>query len=106
MEQISIPLIEKITGLMKFIIVILKDVMFMKRRNIIRTLPWNNKKEKNKDKKKKINKPNKQDPSVFGSIVQKECIDYITSWRIIILLIIILLTCLGSLYTSITTIND
>ncbi|MBC5636592.1 ABC transporter permease [Ornithinibacillus sp. BX22] len=44
--------------------------------------------------------------SVFGSIVRKEFTDYIRSWRIIILLIIIGLTCLGSLYTAITTIKD
>lgn len=44
--------------------------------------------------------------SVFFSIVRKEFTDYIKSWRIIILLIIILLTCLGSLYTAVTTIQD
>src|SRR5690625_478976 len=44
--------------------------------------------------------------SVFFSIVQKEFTDYIKSWRIIILLIIISLTCLGSLYTAVTTIQD
>ena len=86
---------------MKFIIVILKGVKFRKLPNIVQTLPWKNRKEK---KTEKIVRPNKS--SVFGSIVQKECIDYITSWRIIILLIIIVLTCLGSLYTSITTINE
>jgi ABC-2 type transport system permease protein len=44
--------------------------------------------------------------SVFWAIVRKEFTDYITSWRIIILLAIIALTCLGSLYTAITTIRD
>src|SRR5690625_3974492 len=44
--------------------------------------------------------------SIFFSIVQKEFTDYIKSWRIIILLIIIGLTCLGSLYTAVTTIQD
>lgn len=45
-------------------------------------------------------------PSVFWTIVQKEFTDYIRSWRIIILLAIILLTCIGSLYTAITSIQD
>lgn len=44
--------------------------------------------------------------SIFFSIVQKEFTDYIKSWRIIILLIIIGLTCLGSLYTAVTTLED
>jgi len=42
----------------------------------------------------------------FWAIVRKEIADYLTSWRIIILLIIILLTCLGSLYTALTTIQE
>lgn len=42
----------------------------------------------------------------FWAIVQKEFSDYISSWRIIILLAIILLTCIGSLYTAVTTIQD
>ncbi|MCT2534455.1 ABC transporter permease [Aquibacillus koreensis] len=42
----------------------------------------------------------------FQAIVRKEFTDYMTSWRIIILLIIIMLTCFGSLYTALTTIND
>lgn len=44
--------------------------------------------------------------SIFFSIVRKEFTDYIKSWRIIILLIIIALTCLGSLYASISTLQD
>src|SRR5690625_5617753 len=43
---------------------------------------------------------------IFGAIVRKEFTDYLTSWRIIILLAIIVLTCIGSLYTSITTISE
>ncbi|MCU9612862.1 ABC transporter permease [Caldibacillus lycopersici] len=43
---------------------------------------------------------------VFFAIVRKEFTDYITSWRIIILLFLILLTCVGSLYTAITSIQD
>ncbi|WP_205600785.1 ABC transporter permease [Gracilibacillus sp. YIM 98692] len=42
----------------------------------------------------------------FRAMVRKEFTDYITSWRIIILLVLILLTCVGSLYTAITTIQD
>ncbi|SHG21202.1 ABC-2 type transport system permease protein [Ornithinibacillus halophilus] len=45
-------------------------------------------------------------PSVFWSIVRKEFTDYLTSWRIIILLLIIVLTCVGSLYTVIVTIKE
>ncbi|PWA04994.1 ABC transporter permease [Pueribacillus theae] len=48
----------------------------------------------------------KAERSVFWAIVRKEFTDYITSWRIIILLFIIALTCLGSLYTAISTIRD
>src|SRR5690625_7052632 len=48
----------------------------------------------------------KEDRSAFAAIVRKEFTDYIQSWRIIILLIIIALTCLGSLYTAISTIQD
>jgi len=43
---------------------------------------------------------------VFWAIVRKEFTDYITSWRIIILLAIILLTCVASLYTAVTTIQE
>lgn len=42
----------------------------------------------------------------FAAIVQKEVADYIHSWRINILFAIIGLTCLGSLYTAVTTIRD
>lgn len=44
--------------------------------------------------------------SPFRAIVRKEFTDHITSWRIIILLAIIFLTCIASLYTAITTIQD
>lgn len=56
-----------------------------------------------KDKSIPSNNVNK---GVFLAIVRKEFTDYITSWRIIILLAIILLTCVGSLYTAVTTIQD
>ncbi|GGA73204.1 ABC transporter permease [Ornithinibacillus halotolerans] len=49
---------------------------------------------------------NYKEQSIFKAIVQKEFTDYIRSFRIIILLVIIGLTCLGSLYTAITTIQD
>ena len=58
-----------------------------------------------KSKEEVLDKMDKRQ-SVFSAIVQKEFTDYIRSWRIIILLIIIGLTCLGSLYTAITTIKD
>lgn len=42
----------------------------------------------------------------FWVIVNKEVSDHVRSWRFKILLILILLTCLGSLYTSITAISS
>lgn len=56
--------------------------------------------------KPKMKERKQERPSVFMSIVRKEFADYIRSWRIIILLLIIVLTCLGSLYTAVTTIQE
>ncbi|WP_262246924.1 ABC transporter permease [Parapedobacter soli] len=42
----------------------------------------------------------------FWIIVQKEISDHVRSWRFNVLLFLILLTCFGSLYTSITTLVD
>ena len=42
----------------------------------------------------------------FWVIVQKEVSDQVRSWRFIILFMIILLTCLGSLYTSLSNIRN
>ena len=39
----------------------------------------------------------------FWVIVNKEIRDHVRSWRFIILLAIITLTCLGALYTSLTS---
>ncbi|WP_036600775.1 ABC transporter permease [Olivibacter sitiensis] len=41
----------------------------------------------------------------FWVIVNKEIRDYVSSWRFVILLVLILLTCFGSLYTSITNLG-
>ena len=41
----------------------------------------------------------------FWVIVNKEISDYVKSWRFIIVIIIIALTCLGSLYTALTNIS-
>jgi len=41
----------------------------------------------------------------FWVLVSKEVADHIRSWRFIILLLLILLTCIGSLYTSISNID-
>ncbi len=46
------------------------------------------------------------DRQAFWRIVRKEFADSIRSWRIVILLGIILLTCIASLYTAVTTIQD
>src|SRR5690606_12216787 len=50
---------------------------------------------------------NKSDtpPHPFWVIVRKEITDHVSSWRFIILLSLILLTCFGSLYTSITNLD-
>ncbi|MDQ0233450.1 ABC transporter permease [Metabacillus malikii] len=48
----------------------------------------------------------KVNSNIFWGFVGKEFTDYLSSWRIIILLAIILLTCVGSLYTAVTTISD
>ena len=45
-------------------------------------------------------------PGVFRSMVLKEVGDHFRSWRVIILMVIILLTCIGSLYTALTAISD
>lgn len=45
-------------------------------------------------------------PHPLWVLVQKEVSDHIRSWRYIILLILIGLTCLGSLYTGMSTIRD
>ena len=42
----------------------------------------------------------------FWSMVQKEITDHFKSWRFIILLIIIFLTCLGSLYASLSSFSE
>lgn len=41
----------------------------------------------------------------FWVIVNKEIADHLRSWRFIILMLIIVLTCMGSLYTALTTIG-
>ena len=42
----------------------------------------------------------------FWVIVNKEISDYVRSWRFIILIAIIALTCMGSLYTALTNIRE
>ena len=44
--------------------------------------------------------------SPFWSMVQKEITDHVRSWRFIIILAIIFLTCLGSLYTALSNFSD
>lgn len=45
-------------------------------------------------------------PGVFRTMVLKEMSDHIRSWRVVILMAIILLTCVGSLYTALSGITD
>jgi ABC-2 type transport system permease protein len=42
----------------------------------------------------------------FWVIVQKEVSDHVRSWRFLILVALLLLTCIGSLYTALSTIRD
>ena len=42
----------------------------------------------------------------FWVIVNKEISDHVKSWRFIILIGIIALTCMGSLYTALTNISE
>ena len=42
----------------------------------------------------------------FWVIVNKEIADYVRSWRFIILIAIIALTCMGSLYTALSNIRE
>jgi ABC-2 type transport system permease protein len=79
---------------MKFITVTLKGVKVM-RLNIFKPI----------FRFERLDKKN-HNRSVFSAIVQKEFADNIRSWRIMILLAIILLTCIGSLYTAVTSIQD
>lgn len=48
---------------------------------------------------------NNRAPHPFWIIVQKEVADQIRSWRFIILLSIIVLTCIGSIYSALTNIQ-
>jgi len=50
--------------------------------------------------------PDKGGRSAFRAMVQKEIADHVRSWRYIILLAIIFLTCLGSLYGSLSGFPD
>lgn len=47
-----------------------------------------------------------RNPGAFQVLVQKEISDHIRSWRFILLLAIILLTCIASLYTAMNSIRD
>ncbi|MEQ6377085.1 ABC transporter permease [Bacillaceae bacterium S4-13-58] len=90
---------------MKSIIDILKDVIIVKAPSISGNL-----KSRVSYYLRKILQPSEgkesHSLSSFFALVQKEFADYVTSWRIIILLVIIALTCVGSLYTAISTIKD
>ena len=41
----------------------------------------------------------------FWVIVNKEVSDHVRSWRFIIMIVLIALTCMGSLYTALTNIG-
>ncbi len=77
---------------MIFITVILKEVMIMN--NVFVTLAGKLRPNDNKTRRP------------FRVILEKEMADYISSWRFIILIAIIALTCLGSLYTALTNMSQ
>jgi len=57
-------------------------------------------------KRKIVPGNNKSVPHPFWVIVDKEVSDHVRSWRFIVLLFLILLTCFGSLYTSLSSIGE
>ncbi|WP_077216139.1 ABC transporter permease [Bacillus kwashiorkori] len=63
-------------------------------------------KQKDIERSEVVREKDTKKRNVFWVFVSKEITDYLSSWRIIILLAILLLTCIGSLYTAVTTISD
>ncbi|MCF8359173.1 MAG: ABC transporter permease [Prolixibacteraceae bacterium] len=56
---------------------------------------------------KKVKRPAKEKPKhPFWVIVNKEVSDHVRSWRFIILVALIALTCLGSMYTALNNMGD
>ncbi len=53
----------------------------------------------------KLSFPMERTPHPFWIIVQKEVGDHVRSWRFIIMVVLIAMTCLGSLYTALTNFN-
>jgi len=51
-------------------------------------------------------KTSTRNTGAFWSMVQKEITDHIRSWRFVIMLAIVFLTCLGSLYTSLSGFDE
>jgi ABC-2 type transport system permease protein len=91
-------------GLMIFTIAILKEVMIMnnpEKQTSYLFEPWITKLFRFKDEKdnKKVKHP-------FSVILYKEIADHIWSWRFIILIVIIALTCFGSMHTGIANLRN
>lgn len=72
-----------------------------KKMDIIKSL-----KERFKSSKEKNRVKHTSSPSSFWVLVQKEVADHILSWRVSILVILLALTCFGSLYTALSGIRD
>lgn len=51
-------------------------------------------------------KPNDQSLTSFWIMVQKEIVDHIRSWRVLILIVIIFLTAIGSMYTAFSNLDQ
>ncbi|EGL82139.1 ABC-2 type transporter [Caldalkalibacillus thermarum TA2.A1] len=60
----------------------------------------------NEDQAKHQETKAQEPPHPFWVLVQKEVTDHMRSWRYLILLAILVLTCMGSLYTALMSIRD
>lgn len=61
--------------------------------------------EKKEGEKRVTEKPHAA-PNPFSVIVRKEISDHVRSWRFIMLVVLLVMTCLGSLYTALTNLSD
>jgi ABC-2 type transport system permease protein len=95
---------------MTFITAFLKEMIVMNNREVQATIPMDSAKTKKSRHYLFFNmfcqspKPG-ETTHPFWVMVRKEVSDYVRSWRFIILLAIIALTCLGSMYTGLTNIG-
>src|SRR5690606_3722215 len=92
-------------GSMKFIIVTLKEVKLMLSTVKLRSR-WPLRKSRTDSEANVEQDRNQTVLHPFWVMVEKEATDLVRSWRSIILLALMTLTCFGSLYTAIQTIQS